>query len=54
MQRQQDDATLVILAVAIAALLMILGAGETVLETTATPFVALFFLLLFLFRYASQ
>ncbi|MGB1586838.1 MAG: hypothetical protein ACPHID_07330 [Thermoplasmatota archaeon] len=54
MQRKQDDATLVIAAVATAFLLTILNAGEAVLQTAATPFVALFFLFLFLFRYASN
>lgn len=54
MQRQQDDATLVIAAVGIAFLLTALNAGEAVLQATATPFVALFFLFLFLLRYASN
>lgn len=54
MQRKQDDANLVLAAVAIAFLLTLLNTGEAVLQTAATPFVAPFFPFLFLFRYARH
>lgn len=47
------DATPPVPAAALACRLTILNAGEAVLQTTATPIVPLFFLFLFLLRYAS-
>jgi len=53
-RRKQDDATLVIAAVGIAFPLTVLNAGDAVLQATATSFVALFLLFLFLLQYASD